>query len=207
MSVRAASLLAVVLLAISVPLIPNGDAARLLLLYALSALAYSLGLKRLVMLDVIMLASFYTLRLLYGGAASSVVVSIWTLAFSMFLFLSLALVKRISELRRAPGEDSKAPGRGYLTADITQLSALSAASGCISSLVLVLYVRSPEVAVLYSRPYFLLGILPLLVYWQSRLLILANRGTMHEDPIVFSVFDRASHAVAFVVVILFLAAI
>lgn len=187
---------------------PAPEAALLLLAYVVAAIAYSLYLKRLLLVDVILLAGFYTLRLLYGGAAAGVTVSIWTLAFSMFMFLSLALIKRISELRsRVSEEGLTASGRAYLMNDVSQLSALCSASGCASALVIILYVHSPEVTPLYSRPYFLLGIFPLLVYWQSRLLILANRGSIHEDPVVFSLFDRASRAVALTIFLLVLAAI
>jgi len=187
---------------------PTPEAALLLALYGATAIAYSLYLKRLLMIDVIMLAGFYTLRLLYGGTAARTGVSIWTLAFSMFMFLSLALIKRISELRnRTSDEGLSASGRGYEIADLPQLTALCAASGCVSALIVILYVRSPEVASLYSRPEFLLGIFPLLVYWQSRLLILANRGSIQEDPILFSLLDRASQAVAILLLLIVVAAV
>jgi len=187
---------------------PTPDAALLLALYGVTAIAYSLYLKRLLMIDVIMLAGFYTLRLLYGGTAARTGVSIWTLAFSMFMFLSLALIKRISELRnRTSDEGLSASGRGYQIADLPQLTALCAASGCVSALIVILYVRSPDVVSLYSRPQFLLGLFPLLAYWQSRLLILANRGSIQEDPILFSLFDRASQAVAVLLFLIVVAAV
>jgi len=147
------------------------------------------------------------LRLLYGGAAVRIEVSIWTLAFSMFMFLSLALIKRISELRSASEDGLPGSGRGYLRTDIEQLTAMCAASGSVSSLILILYVRTPEVALLYSHPQVLLGVFPLLAYWQSRLLILANRGSISGDPIVFSIFDRASQAVAVALLAIIAAAI
>jgi len=195
-SIPAAVLTVVALLVGAAFLNPSRDAAVILALYGISALAYSLYLKRLLIVDVIMLAGFYTLRLLYGGAATGITVSIWTLAFSMFMFLSLALIKRISELRSRTSEEGlTASGRGYHMEDLQPLTSLCAASGCVSALIVILYVRSPEVASLYSRPEMLLGIFPLLAYWQSRLLILANRGSIHEDPILFSLSDRASLAV------------
>ena len=187
---------------------PTGDAAILLALYAVSSIAYSLYLKRLLMIDVIMLAGFYTLRLLYGGTAARTGISIWTLAFSMFMFLSLALIKRISELRnRTSDEGLTASGRGYQMNDLPQLTSLCAASGAVSALIVILYVRSPDVVGLYSRPQFLLGIFPLLAYWQSRLLILANRGAIQEDPIMFSLFDHASQAVAIALLLIIAAAV
>ena len=196
LSIPAGIVLTLVLLVSAAFINPTPEAALLLAVYCVAAMGYSLYLKRLLMIDVILLASFYTLRLLYGGAATKIEVSIWTLAFSMFMFLSLALIKRIPELRSSPEEGLPGSGRGYLRADLQQLTALCAGSGSVSSLILILYVRSPEVAPLYSHPQVLLGLFPLLAYWQSRLLILANRGAISGDPIVFSIFDRASQAVA-----------
>ncbi len=208
LSIPAAVLTIVVLLVAAGFLNPSPDAALLLGLYVASTLAYSLYLKRLLMIDVIMLASFYTLRLLYGGAATGITVSIWTFAFSMFMFLSLALIKRISELRSRTSEEGlTASGRGYHLTDVDQLTSLCAASGLVSALVVILYVRSPEVVSLYARPQLLLGIFPLLAYWQSRLLILANRGAIHQDPILFSLSDRASLAVVFALLGIIAAAI
>ena len=208
LSIPAAVLMVVALFVGAAFLNPSGEAAILLGLYVVSAIAYSLYLKRLLMVDVIMLASFYSLRLLYGGAATGITVSIWTLAFSMFMFLSLALIKRISELRSRTSEEGlTASGRGYHIGDLEQLTALCAASGLVSALIVILYVRSPEVAPLYARPQLLLGIFPLLAYWQSRLLILANRGAIHEDPILFSLSDRASLAVVAGLVALVVAAV
>ena len=208
LSIPAAVFLIVLLLAGAAVLNPTLDAAWFLVAYVAATLAYSLYLKRLLIIDVIMLAGFYTLRLLYGGVASNVTVSTWTLAFSMFIFLSLALIKRISELQSGVAEQGlTGSGRAYLLADISQMSALCAASGCIAALVIILYVNSPEVMVLYSRPHVLLGIFPLLIYWQSRMLILANRGAIHDDPILFSLSDRASRAIAIAILILAVAAV
>ena len=208
LSIQAAIVAIVALLAGAALLNPTPAAALLLALYGVSAFAYSLYLKRLLMIDVIMLASFYTLRLLYGGAAVRIDLSIWTLAFSMFMFLSLALIKRISELSARTSEEGLAvSGRGYEMQDVQQLSAICAASGVVSGLIVILYVRSPEVAILYSRPELLLGIFPLLVYWQSRLLILAGRGRIQDDPILFSIGDRACWAIAIALVLIVCAAI
>src|SRR5581483_3018982 len=187
---------------------PTPAAASLLALYFVATMAYSLYLKRLLIIDVVMLAGFYTVRLLYGGAATGVRVSVWTLSFSMFMFLSLALIKRISELRSGASEDGlENSRRAYQQNDMNQMSALCAGSGCVAALVIVLYVNSPEVLSLYSRPQLLLAIFPLLVYWQSRMLILANRGAISTDPIVFSLQDRASRATALALLVVVLAAI
>lgn len=208
LSVSAAVVLIVLLLAAGVLLNPTGDGAWLLGIYVVSALAYSLYLKRLLVIDVIMLASFYTLRLLYGGAATGITVSIWTLAFSMFMFLSVALIKRISELRAGVSDEGlSASGRAYQINDLQQMSALCAASGCVGALIIILYVYNPEVMTLYARPKILLGVFPLLIYWQSRLLILANRGVIQEDPILFSLYDRASQATALAILGVVIAAV
>ncbi len=208
LSIPGAALLFVVLVAGAAILNPTWEAALSLAAYGLSSIAYSIYLKRLLLVDVIMLAVFYTFRLLYGGAATGVEVSIWTLAFSMFIFLSLALIKRISELQAGQSQEGlKASGRAYLSVDIYQMSALCAASGCVSALILILYINNPEVMILYSRPRVLLGIFPILIYWQSRMLILANRGAIHDDPIVFSVSDAASQATAVAILLLVLTAI
>ena len=200
MSVRAAVLIAAVLLSIAF-LTPLNNSARCWLAgYFISALCYSLYLKRLLVLDVILLAAFYTARILFGGAATGIRVSHWTLVFSLFLFLSLALVKRIIELRIQPAENGiEATRRGYLPSDIGQLSSCSAASAYLASLTMLLYIQSPEVLDLYSRPSLLYPVFPLLVYWQSRVLMLANRGSIHDDPVVFALRDRASYAVGVVV--------
>jgi 4-hydroxybenzoate polyprenyltransferase len=165
--------------------------------YYVATLAYSLVLKRLVMIDVLVLAGLYTVRMMAGAAAYDVRVSQWLLAFSMFIFLSLALVKRCSELwalRQSGVAESK--GRGYRAADLEVLTSLGTAAGYLSVLVLALYINSSDVVRLYHHPERLWGILPVFLYWVSRVWMLTQRGQMHDDPIVFAMRDRASHAVA-----------
>jgi 4-hydroxybenzoate polyprenyltransferase len=161
--------------------------------YCVTSLAYSLFLKRHLFIDVVLLASFFTLRLVFGGVATGIKISIWTLAFSMFLFLSLALMKRLTELRLVLSPEKPAlAGRGYVAADLPLISSLSAASGLLSVLVLALYLQSSEVHTIYSRSYLLWLMCPLLLYWLGRFAILANRGYIHDDPVVFAFTDRAS---------------
>ncbi len=168
--------------------------ARLLMAgYCVASLAYSLFLKRHLFIDVVLLASFFTLRLMFGGVATGIDISIWTLAFSMFLFLSLALMKRLTELRLVLTPDKPAlAGRGYIAADLPLISSLSAASGLLAVLVLALYLQSAEVHSIYSHSYLLWLMCPLLLYWLGRFAILANRGYIHDDPVVFAFTDRAS---------------
>ena len=161
--------------------------------YYATTLAYSLVLKRKMIVDVMVLGGLYTLRVIAGAAAVAIPVSTWLLAFSMFLFLCLALMKRITELiaRRRTGKGSP-PGRGYRLDDLPMISALAGAAGYVAVLVLALYINSPDVAVLYPRPGALWAVCLLLLYWVSRALMVAHRGTMSDDPVVFAVKDRVS---------------
>lgn len=183
-------------------------AAALLLLYAVFSFTYSLQLKRILFLDVVSLSLLYAMRVLYGGAAASITISVWTLLFSLFLFVSLATVKRLGELRRV---DVSRAGlheyRGYQPVDVTQLSSLASASSYVAILVLALYINSPEVAILYRHPMRLWLLFPLFIYWLSRLTLLANRGDLHDDPVAFALTDRITWAVGlFATVILILSA-
>ncbi len=164
-----------------------------LLGYFLLTLAYSLYLKQIAMLDVIVLAALYTTRIIAGAVVIGIGLSFWLLAFSMFLFLSLAILKRYTELgvQRAAG-NAHAHGRGYATSDYELLAALGGASGYLSVLVLALYINSTASELLYRHPQVLWLLCPLLLYWVSRAWIVAHRGTMHDDPIVFAVTDRVS---------------
>lgn len=175
-------------------------------LYFFVTLLYSTILKRLVLVDIIVLASLYSIRILAGGAAVQVPVSQWLVAFSMFLFFSLACVKRYSEILALRRDEKKeAKGRGYISHDLEQISQFGAASGSISILVLALYINSREVTALYGKPEILWLVCPLLYYWISRVWLLAGRGKMHEDPIVFALGDITSYVVGLlsVAVILF----
>ncbi len=162
-------------------------------IYLASNLLYSTWFKRVVMLDVVVLACFYTLRLLAGGAATGIGVSDWLLAFSVFFFFGLAMVKRYSELRTLAVEEGTAAGRGYFRSDLEPIGTFGVASGMISVLVLVLYVMSPEVRLLYRHPTVLLLLCPLFLYWITRLWFKANRGEVPQDPVVFALTDRTSY--------------
>ena len=175
----------------------NWTVVGLLLAYFIANLFYSTLLKRLIIVDVIVLSGFYALRVFTGAATIGVVISPWLLMFSLFLFLSLAIIKRLVELVNNEQVSDKAAGRrGYISQDIPMLSALGAGSGFGSVLVIGLYINSEDVRVLYDRPEALWLICPLLLYWISRALLLAHRGDMHSDPVVFALLDRASQIVA-----------
>ncbi len=167
-----------------------------LALYLLVSVAYSCALKQVALLDAFVLAGLYTVRLIGGHEATGVAYSNWLLMFCMFIFLSLALVKRFQELRLARVSNQVAiKGRGYLAHDIELVTALGVASGFLAVLVLALYVNSREVLVLYRHPTLLLLGCPLLLYWISRVWLIAHRGQMHEDPVVFALKDWPSYLI------------
>jgi 4-hydroxybenzoate polyprenyltransferase/phosphoserine phosphatase len=164
-----------------------------LLLYLGTTLAYSLALKRMVIVDVIVLSGLYTIRMLAGAAATATFVSPWLDAFAVFLFLSLAMVKRFSELQNLHARGmTPANGRGYLVSDIEQLRAFGTSSAYASILVFALYINGHDVAVLYHHPARMWLITPLLILWLSRIWLLASRGVLDEDPVVFALTDRMS---------------
>jgi 4-hydroxybenzoate polyprenyltransferase len=173
-------------------LVSRAFVAVLCFYYALT-LAYSVYLKRQMMLDAVTLAGLYGIRLLAGAFAAAVPLSPWMLIFAIFLFLSLALVKRSSELagRLATGSGDPA-GRGYRLTDLSVLQGLAASSGYVAVLIFGLYINNPTVAALYRAPDRLWAISIILLYWISRILILTHRGEMHEDPVLFASKDRTS---------------
>jgi 4-hydroxybenzoate polyprenyltransferase/phosphoserine phosphatase len=165
----------------------------ILSIYIVCTFSYSLLLKRKVLIDVVVLAGLYTLRVFGGLAAINIQQTQWLLMFSLFLFLSLAIVKRCSELvaNRATGKTGP-PGRGYRVEDLGVLLPLAAAAGYGAVFVVALYLSSPEMVALYSHPNRLWLVCPLLIYWISRVLIYANRGDLTDDPVTFALTDRIS---------------
>ncbi|MCB1049018.1 MAG: UbiA family prenyltransferase [Acidobacteria bacterium] len=166
-----------------------------LIAYCTINVAYSMGLKRMAILDVLILAGLYALRVFAGSCALQIPVSAWLLAFSLFFFLSLALVKRFAELQASFRDHSPQPGRGYHLADRSFIAQMGASSGYLSVLVLALYIHSPEVQVLYGQPDLLWGVCLLLVYWLSRVWLLAHRGLIDQDPVNFALRDLPSYLV------------
>jgi len=176
-------------------LLSTGLAFALVLYLALS-FAYSGGLKQIALLDAFVLAGLYTLRLIGGHEATGVAYSTWLLMFCMFIFLSLALVKRFQELRNIRHTNQRVvKGRGYVAEDIDLVAVLGLGSGVLAVLVLALYVNSDQVLVLYRHPTLLLLGCPLLLYWISRVWLIAHRGQMHDDPVVFALKDKTSYVV------------
>lgn len=176
--------------------------------YYLLTLAYSLRLKRYMMVDVIALALLYTLRIVAGAAAMGIALSFWILAFSMFMFLSLALVKRHSELTSTQAlEPPPDLGRGYVPSDLATIASLGGSAGFMAVLVLALYINDLNAGAAYSHPQLIWLACPLLLYWVGRTWLLTRRGEMHDDPVVFAMRDRTSLVVGALFGLVFWAAI
>lgn len=164
-----------------------------LIVYFLMTLAYSFRLKQQVIVDVMMLAGLYTMRIIAGAAATTIAPSFWLLAFSMFIFLSLAMVKRYSELLITLKANKKEPaGRGYSVEDLPLLMAIGVSSGLGSVLILALYINSPETSQMYPNTKWLWLIPPIILYWTSRMWMKAHRGQVDDDPVVFAAKDWQS---------------
>jgi 4-hydroxybenzoate polyprenyltransferase/phosphoserine phosphatase len=164
--------------------------------YLLLTTLYSFWLKRKVLVDVVTLACLYAARVIGGSVATGVLISQWLEAFSIFLFLSLALVKRSGELVDRVSSGRGESGRGYRLTDLPVIESMAAASGYLSALVMALYLNSEAVVQLYTKPHRLLLICVALLFWTSRMLMKAHRGQMDDDPIVFAAKDRVSLGVA-----------
>jgi 4-hydroxybenzoate polyprenyltransferase/phosphoserine phosphatase len=176
--------------------------------YFFVSLFYSTTLKRIVILDAVTLAGLYTSRLVFGAVVADTEVSTWLLGFSLFLFFSLALVKRYSEasLPRKGQEDKQISGRGYRTSDIGIVSNLGVSSGLASVIVFSLYLTSESVLDFYGSPELLWWVVPVLLTWISWIWIQVSRGEIVDDPIVFALRDRFSSLSGLVVVMIFVVA-
>jgi 4-hydroxybenzoate polyprenyltransferase/phosphoserine phosphatase len=188
--------LAALLITVGVMLAAAVGTASWLIAYAAVSLAYSLGCKQFPLLDVFILASLYTLRIVAGGVASHHPVTLWLLAFSMFTFLSLALVKRVAELTAVPDSDFSPARRGYRAGDRNILAMFGIASSFSGSVVLALFISSNAAVEEYRAPEILWAIVPIILFWQCRLWLATERGHMHDDPIIYAAHDSVSWLVA-----------
>ena len=162
-------------------------------LYLVLTSLYSFWLKRKLIVDVLLLAGLYTLRIIAGGLATGTAVSEWLMAFSVFLFTSLAFAKRHAELTRlAQDGGSKTAGRGYQVQDTNIIASLGPTSGYLAVLVFALYINNGAARGLYAHPWALWLVCPLLLYWVTRVWFVANRGRLSEDPVVFAMKDGIS---------------
>ncbi len=180
-----------------------------MLLYAITTTAYSLRLKGTLGADIIVLSALYTLRIIAGAAATAIMPSMWLLSFSIFLFLSLGAVKRLAELVDLEGAAARkqAEGRAYQTEDRPVVAMIATSAGFLAVLVLALYIDSNEVRAQYAAPEFLWGIGFVLLYWVSRIVLLAHRGQVNQDPVLFALTDRVSRWIGLAVTLLFIAAV
>lgn len=185
----------------------NPQFSIVLLIYFVITSLYSVSLKKVVLIDTMTLAILYTIRIFAGGAAFDIKLSYWLLAFSIFLFLSLAFTKRYAELHQNHLDGkSKIKGRGYHTQDAPLIQTFGVASGYISCLVLSLYINSENVMSLYKTPQLIWLAIPVILIWISWVWLKAQRGEMSDDPIVFAVKDRFSQIVGIVVIGIFIVA-
>lgn len=169
-----------------------GFLAVLAVYYALTV-GYSLVLKRKALVDIAALATLYALRVVAGGVATGIELSVWLVAFSVFLFFALAAVKRQAELIDLDGRGlTNVSGRGYATPDLPVVRQMAMSAGFVSVVVLMLYLQEPANQVRYAVPELMLGVCLILLYWITRMVLLANRGQMDDDPVVFAVKDRVS---------------
>jgi 4-hydroxybenzoate polyprenyltransferase len=174
-----------------------------LLVYLLSTMAYSWYLKRIALVDVLVLSGLYTLRLLAGSAATGSHISHWLAGFSIFLYFSLAIVKRFAELENMRASNTQpCNGRGYLVADLSQLGSFGTASAFAAVMVFAIYISGSDVTKLYRRPWILWLIVPLLILWLCRVWLMASRGTLNEDPLVFAFTDLMSQCIGAAIAII-----
>jgi 4-hydroxybenzoate polyprenyltransferase/phosphoserine phosphatase len=179
----------------------GGNFLLVMVAYYLLTTAYSLHLKRRIVIDICVLAGLYTARIIAGAVATEIALSVWLLAFSIFFFLSLAAVKRQAELiDSAERGNLTASGRGYHVDDLPIISMIAIGAGYVSVLVMTLYVSSPAVMALYAHPEALWGVCGVLLYWITRTVMIAHRGEMHDDPVVYASKDRTSQ-VSFLIIL------
>lgn len=176
-------------------------------LYFGATMAYSVSLKRHTMVDICMLATLFTLRIVAGGVAIGVALSVWLLAVSMFMFFALAAVKRLAELTDRQAAGRAVTRRGYRVEDRSLLSQMAVSSGYLSVLVLALYIDEPVVQEKFGEPWMLWGVCPLLIFWISRMVLVAARGEMQDDPLVWALDNRTSRKVMAMVAVFIVLAV
>ncbi len=192
--------LALLALSLSCSFLVNSAFQLVLAVYFLSTVAYSARLKQQVGVDIILLAILYTVRIIAGAAAALIIPSFWLLAFSMFFFLSLATLKRYTELSQNERDGVRsAVGRGYYTSDLPVLLSLGIGSGLVSILVFSLFINAPSTSIAYAWPISLWLVPVILLYWISRVWLKAHRAEVSEDPVVFAIRDKQSILMALLI--------
>ncbi len=180
--------------------------ALVLLVYLFVTTLYTFWLKHVPLVDVIVLALLYTGRVIAGGAATSIMPSPWILGFSLFFFLSLAFVKRYAELYTLRRRESSLKTRGYYASDLELITVFGIVSGYLAALVAALYINGDYAVGIYRHPALLWLVCPLLLYWISRVWMLAHRGQLHDDPVLFAIRDRTSWVVGGLLALVLVAA-
>ncbi len=176
-------------------------------IYLMLTVLYSLYLKTKLMIDVVALGGLFTLRVIGGAAAIESELSFYLLSFSIFIFSSLAMVKRFAELDNLQKRNKLAArGRGYQVGDIESVRIIGISLGYMSVFIMGQYINSPLVTQYYNHPKFIWLLFPLLTFWLGRLWILASRGEVNEDPLIFTIKDTTSLLVVAVSVIILIAA-
>lgn len=211
LTVKTGKFLIIVLLILSIVIafvLQHTSFLVVLFIYLLLTSLYTLFLKQIMLLDVIILGGLYTIRVVAGSVASAVEVSSWLLVFSMFFFLSLAFMKRYADLiLMKKNKRESIAGRRYSIEDLDLVQKSGIISGFVSILVLALYINSPHVVELYKTPILIWFTLPILLYWLMRMWMVTNRGEMTDDPIIFAVKDKISYlSILLIGAIMFLAA-
>ena len=172
----------------------NNNFLILIVSYFVISNLYTFFFKKYAIIDLLILSSLYTIRIIGGGFITDISVSIWLLSFSIFFFLSLAAIKRQVEIINfKKNKKSKITGRGYIVSDQKIINMISICSGYMSILVLVLYINSPQVISLYSSPNILWGMCLIMLFWISRIILMSSRRKIEDDPIVYAIKDKISY--------------
>jgi 4-hydroxybenzoate polyprenyltransferase len=185
-----------------------GAFVLVLAIYLITTAAYSTRLKREPVLDVMVLAGLYVIRVLAGGVAGQIPVSTWLLAFTLFVSLGLAFLKRFIEVREYTDKAGvEIPGRGYRADDATWLHSAGLSSSYLATVVLAIYANNADIARLYSHPERLLLICPVLLYWATATWLKAHRRQMHDDPVVAVALDPVTYVIGVIVAVVVLSAV
>ena len=170
----------------------------LIISYFIISNLYTFLFKKYIYVDLLILSMLYTLRIIAGGVITDISVSIWLLSFSVFFFISLASVKRQIEIMNLKKvNEKKISGRGYSLQNENTINKISIFSGCISILVLIFYINSPQILKLYSSPIFLWGMAFMMFFWITRIIYIAKKGKIKDDPIVYAINDKISYLCLF----------
>lgn len=192
------------ILAIFISINININFLIIIISYLFFSTIYSYHFKKIIILDIIVLSSFYSIRIFAGSQATDIFVSAWLLSFSIFFFLSLASLKRQTELVHSiKNKKKKIKGRGYSALDLPLMSMMALCSGYISIVILAFYINSSEVKLLYTNTEYLWGINLVLFYWITKIVVKASRGLMHYDPVIYATKDKESY-ICMIIMLLFI---